>query len=52
MEEQMHHIREASSKTSEQQLETIMLELCSLKQKHDRDKTDRKAEGKVLLDNI
>ena len=48
----MHHEREASTKANKHQLQTIILELCSLKEKQDRDKTDRKAKGKVLLDNI
>ena len=52
MEDQMHCERETSAKANEHQLQTIMLELHSLKEKHDRDKTDRKAEEKVLLDNI
>ena len=52
MEDQMHHERETSAKANEHQLQTIMLELHSLKETHDRDKTDRKAKEKVLLDNI
>ena len=48
MEDQMHHERETSAKANEHQFQTIMLELHSLKEKHNRDKT----EEKVLLDNI
>ena len=52
MEGQMHRKREASSKASEHQLQTIMLELRSLKEKHDKDTTDRKLGEKALLDSI
>ena len=52
LEDQMCHERETSAKANEQQLQTIMLELCSLKEKHDKDKTNGKTEEKVLLDNI
>ena len=52
MEEQMCKEREAMVKANEHQLQTIMLELCSLKEKQDKDTTDRKVGGKALLDNI
>ena len=52
MEEQMCKEWEAASKASEHQMQTIMSELCSLKDKHDKDTTNRKVREKALLDNI
>ena len=52
MEDQMRREREVTSKANEHQLQTIMLELHSLKEKQDKDTTDRKVRGKALLDNI
>ena len=44
--------REATAKANEHQLQTIMLELQSLKEKHEKETTDRKVREKALLDNI
>ena len=52
MEDQMHQEREATSKANNHQLQTIILELHSLKEKQDKDTTDRKVREKALLDNI
>ena len=52
MEDQMRREREATSKANDQQLQTIMSELLSLKEKQDKDTTDRKVGEKALLDNI
>ena len=48
----MHKECEATAKANKHQLQTIMSELCSLKEKHDKDTTDRKVREKALLDNI
>ena len=52
MEDQMRKEREQATKANEQQLKTIMSELCTLKDKQDRDTTERKVGEKVSLDNI
>ena len=52
MEDQMHKEREQATKASKHQLETIMSELHSLKEKQEKDTTDRKVGKKALLDNI
>ena len=44
--------REQASKANEHQLQTIMSKMHSLKEKEDKDTTDRKVREKVLLDNI
>ena len=48
----MHCKREAATKVNDHHLQTIMLELRSLKERQDKDTTNRKAGQKVLLDNI
>ena len=52
MEDQICRKREASLKASKHQLQTIMLELHSLKEKQEKDTTGRKVGEKALLDNI
>ena len=52
MEEQMHKERAEAAKTSEHQLQSIMSELRTLKEKHKKDTNERKADEKTLLDNI
>ena len=52
MEEQMHKERAEPTRTSEHQLQSIMSELCSLKDKHEKDTKERKVEEKTLLENI
>ena len=52
MEEQMRKERAVMVKANEHQLQTIMLELRSLKEKHEKETTDRKVGEKALLDNI
>ena len=52
MEEQMHKEWEEAAKANEHQLKTIMSELCVLKEKQEKEFTDRKAGEQVLLDNI
>ena len=52
MEDQMRKERAITSKANEHQLQTIMSELCSLKEKQNKDTTDRKVREKALLDNI
>ena len=49
---QMCKEREQAAKASKHQLKTIMLELRTLKEKQEKDTTDRKVGGKALLDNI
>ena len=50
MEDQMCKEREAVTKANEHQLQTIMSELCTLKENQVKDTTDRKAGEKALLD--
>ena len=52
MEEQMHKERAEATRTSEHQLQSIMSELCALKDKHEKDTKERKVEEKTLLENI
>ena len=52
MEEQMRKERVEAAKTSEHQLQSIMSELCALKEKHEKDTNGRKVDEKALLDNI
>ena len=52
MEEQMRKERVEATRTSEHQLQSIMSELCSLKDKHEKDTKARKVEEKTLLENI
>ena len=52
MEEQMHKERAEATRTSEHQLQSIMSELRSLKDKHKKDTKARKVEEKTLLENI
>ena len=52
MEEQMWKERVEAAKTSEHQLQSIMSELCPLKEKHEKDTNERKIDEKALLDNI
>ena len=52
MEDQMCKEHEATAKANEHQLQTIMSELHALKEKQDKDTTDRKVGQKALLDNI
>ena len=52
MEEQMCKEREQAVKANEHQLKTIMSELCVLKEKQEKEFTERKAGEQVLLDNI
>ena len=52
MEEQMHKEREEATRTSEHQLQSIMSELCTLKDKHEKDTKERKVDEKTLLENI
>ena len=51
MEDQMRKEREQAAKASKNQLKAIMSELHWLKEKQEKDFTDRKAGKKVLLDN-
>ena len=52
MEEQMHKEWEQAAKANKHQLKTIMSELRVLKEKQEKEFTDRKAGKQVLLDNI
>ena len=52
MDDQMCKEREQAAKASEQHLQSIMTELCALKEKQDRDTKERKVGEKTLLDNI
>ena len=52
MEEQMRKERAEATKTSEHQLQSIMSELCALKEKHKKDTKERKVDEKTLLENI
>ena len=51
MEEQMWKERAEATKT-EHQLQSIMSELCALKEKHEKDTKERKVDEKTLLENI
>ena len=52
MEEQMRKERAEATRTSKHQLQSIMSELRSLKEKHEKDTKARKVEEKTLLENI
>ena len=52
MDDQMCKEREAMAKANKHQLQTIMLELWSLKGKQEKETTNRKVREKALLDNI
>ena len=52
MEEQMRKERAEATKTSEHQLQSIMSELCALKEKHEKDTKERKVDEKTLLESI
>ena len=52
MEEEMQKERAEATKTSEHQLQSIMSELCALKEKHEKDTKERKVDEKALLENI
>ena len=52
MEEQMWKERAEATKTSEHQLQSIMSELCALKEKHEKNTNERKVDEKALLENI
>ena len=52
MEEQNCKERAEATRTSEHQLQSIMSELRSLKDKHEKDTKERKVEEKTLLENI
>ena len=52
MEEQMHKERVEATRTSEHQLQSIMSELCALKDKHEKDTKERKVDEKTLLEKI
>ena len=52
MEEQMWKERVEAAKTSEHHLQSIMSELCTLKEKHEKETNERKLDKKALLDNI
>ena len=52
MEEQMRKERAEATRTSEHQLQSIMSELRSLKDKHEKDTKARKVKEKTLLENI
>ena len=48
----MHKERVEATRTSEHQLQSIMSELCALKDKHEKDTKERKVNEKALLENI
>ena len=48
----MRKERVEATKISEHQLQSIMSELCALKEKHEKDTNERKVDEKALLDNI
>ena len=52
MEEQMCKERAEATRTSEHQLQSIMSELRTLKDKHEQDTKERKVDEKTLLENI
>ena len=52
MEEQMRKERAEATKTSEHQLQSIISELRTLKEKHEKDTKERKVDEKTLLESI
>ena len=52
MEEQMRKERAEATGASEHQLQAIMLELPTFKEKHEKDTKERKVKEKTLLENI
>ena len=52
MEEQMRKERVEATRTSEHQLQSIMSELRTFKEKHEKDTKERKVDEKTLLENI
>ena len=48
----MRKERAEATKTSEHQLQSIMSELRTLKEKHEKDTKERKVDEKTLLENI
>ena len=52
MEEQMHKERAEATKKSKHQLQSIMSELSTLKEKHEKDTKERKVNEKTLQENI
>ena len=48
----MRKERAEATKTSEHQLQSIVSELCALKEKHKKDTNERKVDEKALLENI
>ena len=52
MEEQMQKERAEATKTSEHQLQSIMSELRTFKEEHEKDTNERKVDEKALLENI
>ena len=52
MEEQMRKERAEATRTSKHQLQSIMSELCMLKEKHEKDTKERKVDEKILLENL
>ena len=52
MEEQMRKERAEATRTSEHQLQSIMSELCTFKEKHKKDTKERKVDEKTLLEDI
>ena len=52
MEEQMRKERAEATRTSKHQLQSIISELCTLKEKHEKDIKERKVNEKTLLENI
>ena len=52
MEEQMRKERAEATRTSEHQLQSIMLELRTFKEKHKKGTKERKVDEKTLLENI
>ena len=52
IEEQMRKERAEASKTSKHQLQSIMSELCVLREKQEKDTKERKVDEKTLLENI
>ena len=52
MEEQMRKERAEATRTSKHQLQSIMSELRTLKEKHEKDTKERKVDEKTLLENI
>ena len=52
LEEKMGKERAEATKTSKHQLQSIMSELCVLKEKHEKDSKERRVNEKTLLENI